>query len=77
MARLVARALNERYIVVVGAGGTRQDAHEVAVVAQVLQQAGHPPYGPRSVDEKHKRRNKRKLELREAFCPLKNLCGLF
>lgn len=44
MARLVARALNERYIVVVGAGGTRQDAHEVAVVAQVLQQAGHPPY---------------------------------
>lgn len=56
MARLVARALNERYIVVVGAGGTRQDAHEVAVVAQVLQQAGHPPSGPQGRHRHGRRR---------------------
>lgn len=45
MARLVARAFDECHVVVVGAGGPRQDAHEVTVVAQVLQQAGHPPMG--------------------------------
>lgn len=45
MARLVACAFDERHIVVVGAGGPRQDAHEVAVVAQVLKKAGHPPLG--------------------------------
>lgn len=45
VAGLVARAFDEGLVVVVGAGGTRQDAHEVTVVAQVLQQAGHPPGG--------------------------------
>lgn len=43
VARLVARAFDEGHVVVVRAGGPCQDAHEVTVVAQVLQQAGHPP----------------------------------
>lgn len=43
MARLEARPFDEGFVVVVGAGGAGQDPHEVAVVAQVLQQAGHPP----------------------------------
>lgn len=47
VAWLVARALDEGLVVVVRAGGARQDAHEVTVVAQVLQQARHPPSGPR------------------------------
>lgn len=36
-------SLNEGDVVVVGAGRTGQDAHEVTVVAEVLQQTGHPP----------------------------------
>lgn len=43
MARLEARPFDEGLVVVVGAGGAGQDPHEVAVVAQVLQQAGHSP----------------------------------
>lgn len=43
MARLEARPFDEGLVVIVGAGGAGQDPHEVAVVAQVLQQAGHPP----------------------------------
>lgn len=43
VARLVARPVDEGHVVVVRAGGPSQDAHEVTVVAQVLQQAGHPP----------------------------------
>lgn len=43
VARLEARPFDEGLVVVVGAGGAGQDPHEVAVVAQVLQQAGHPP----------------------------------
>lgn len=43
MARLETRPFNEGLVVVVGASGAGQDPHEVAVVAQVLQQAGHPP----------------------------------
>lgn len=39
------RALNEGDVIVVGAGGAGQDAHEVAVVAEVLQQTGHSPTG--------------------------------
>lgn len=54
MAGLVARAFDERHVVVVGAGGPCQDAHEVAVVAQVLQQAGHPP----SLEDGHGERRK-------------------
>lgn len=45
VARLVGRALDEGHVVVVGAGGPGQDAHEVTVVAQVLQQTGHLPGG--------------------------------
>lgn len=36
VARLVGRALDEGHVVIVGAGGPSQDAHEVTVVAQVL-----------------------------------------
>lgn len=36
-------SLNEGDVVIVRAGGSGQDPHEVAVVAEVLQQAGHPP----------------------------------
>lgn len=36
-------SLNEGDVVVVGAGGSSQDPHEVTVVAEVLQQTGHPP----------------------------------
>lgn len=43
MAGLKARPFNEGLVVIVGAGGAGQDPHEVAVVAQVLQQAWHPP----------------------------------
>lgn len=43
MARLEARPFDKGLVVIVGAGGAGQDPHEVAVVAQVLQQAGHPP----------------------------------
>lgn len=53
VARLIACAFNEGHVVIVGAGGPRQDAHEVTVVAQVLQQAGHPtgePQGETRVD---------------------------
>lgn len=39
--RLIGPPFNEGYVVVVGARGARQDAHEVTVVAQVLQQARH------------------------------------
>lgn len=42
VAWLVACAFDEGHVVVVRAGGACQDAHEVTVVAQVLQQAGHP-----------------------------------
>ena len=42
---LVAGAIDKSHVVVVGAGGPGQDAHEVTVVAQVLQQAGHPTRG--------------------------------
>lgn len=41
VARPVARPLDEGHVVVVGAGGPCQDAHEVTVVAEVLQQAWH------------------------------------
>ena len=41
--RLVAVALYEGHVVLIGAAGPRQDAHEVTVVAQVLQQVGHTP----------------------------------
>ena len=50
---VVPAALDEGHVVVVGAGGARQDAHEVTVVAQVLQQAGHPPES--TVEHRHKR----------------------
>ena len=36
-------SLDEGDVVVVGAGGSSQDPHEVTVVAEVLQQSGHPP----------------------------------
>ena len=36
-------SLNEGDVVVVGAGGSGQDPQEVTVVAEVLQQTGHPP----------------------------------
>lgn len=36
-------SLDEGDVVVVGAGGSGQDPHEVTVVAEVLQQTGHPP----------------------------------
>lgn len=42
VAWLVACAFDKGHVIVVGAGGPCQDAHEVTVVAQVLQQAGHP-----------------------------------
>lgn len=37
-------SLDEGDVVVVGAGGSGQDPHEVTVVAEVLEQTGHPPY---------------------------------
>lgn len=43
MARLEACPFDEGLVVIVGAGGASQDPHEVTVVAQVLQKAGHPP----------------------------------
>lgn len=36
-------SLDEGDVVVVGAGGSSQDPHEVTVVAEVLEQTGHPP----------------------------------
>lgn len=42
---MAGRALNEGDVIVVGAGGAGQDANEVAVVAEVLQQTGHSPTG--------------------------------
>lgn len=36
-------ALNEGDVVIVGAGGTCQDAHEVTVIAEVFKKAGHSP----------------------------------
>lgn len=36
-------ALDEGDVVIVGTGGTCQDAHEVAVIAEVFKKAGHPP----------------------------------
>ena len=39
------RTLNEGDVIVVRAGGAGQDAHEVAVVAEVLKQTGHSPTG--------------------------------
>lgn len=45
VAWLVARAFNKGHVVVVGAGGSGQDAHKVTIVAQVFQQAGHPTRG--------------------------------
>ena len=42
VAWLVACAFDEGHVVVVGAGGPCQNAHEVTVIAQVFQQAGHP-----------------------------------
>lgn len=36
-------SLDEGDIVVVGAGGSGQDPHEVTVVAEVLKQTRHPP----------------------------------
>ena len=50
---VVPAALDEGHVVVVGAGGARQDAHEVTVVAQVLQQAGHPPES--TAEHRHRR----------------------
>lgn len=38
-------SLDECDVVVVGAGRSGQDAHEVTVVAEVLEQTGHPPDG--------------------------------
>jgi len=36
-------SLDEGDVVVERAGGSGQDPHEVAVIAKVLEQAGHPP----------------------------------
>lgn len=36
-------ALDEGDVVIVGTGGTCQDAHEVTVIAEVFKEAGHPP----------------------------------
>lgn len=36
-------SLDEGDVVVVGAGGSSQDPHEVTVVTEVLQETGHPP----------------------------------
>lgn len=36
-------SLDEGDVVIVGASRSGQDPHEVAVVAEVLQQTGHPP----------------------------------
>lgn len=38
-------SLNEGDVVIVGAGRPSQDTHEVTVVAEVLEQSGHPPDG--------------------------------
>lgn len=41
--RMEGSALDESDVVFVGAEGARQDPHEVAVVAEILQEAGHAP----------------------------------
>lgn len=57
VAWLVARAFNESHVVIIGACGPCQDAHEVTVVAKVFQQAWHPPEvqeGETSIDMSEK-----------------------
>lgn len=41
-------SLDEGDVVIVGAGGSGQDPQEVTVVAEVLQQTGHPPEDTRT-----------------------------
>lgn len=57
-------SLDEGDVVVVGAGRSGQDPHEVAVVAEILEEARHPP----EWTQKHPRRSRsrRRDERQEA-----------
>lgn len=45
-------ALDEGDVVVVGTGGTCQDAHEVTIIAEVFKKARHPPEHTRGEKKK-------------------------
>lgn len=50
-------ALDESDVVIVGAGGAGQDAHEVTVIAEVFEKAGHPPEHTTNGGERKKKKD--------------------